>query len=204
MISDDTAEKAEAFWTWFAENEARIRQIRTAGVPLIRLVHAKLREIAPKLTIELSADDNPKELIISASGDRSLFPLVREVVSRAPKLPGWRFIALKPPRGFPQQTRFGESVHRPAEMWFIPLRKEGAPSFLGLRIGYPWYGSTHAKVERNGVYEVLEAALGEETLSGEVQYVEVAPLPDNPEDAGWGRLHELPMFLRNQKKSAGC
>jgi hypothetical protein len=56
-------------------------------------VAAELHKIDPRLTFELGVSIEPHELIISAGGLRDAFPTVKRLVSAAPPIAGWRFIA---------------------------------------------------------------------------------------------------------------
>ena len=93
-------EKIDRFWLWF-ESQAE------------RLFEQPSLEIIDKLTEQLATVDwgiscevsqvttcSDRELILTAHSDTSRFKLIGTLVQRALQIPGWRVLALKPPRGF--------------------------------------------------------------------------------------------------------
>lgn len=184
----------EEFWQWFAADHgfgaAKNNRL------FLDLILAKLREINGRLALEMSLDMDPKEFIVSASGDVKLFNLIDEIVAHAPKMKEWRFISLKQPKGFDFTSNFRGYLFDPKKMWFMPLKKRGDPKFLGLRIGYEG-GCDFAekRVVRHGTFMVLDTGLGERVAATRIQYLEIGELPPAPRASGYGRLPERPEYL---------
>lgn len=185
----------KSFWQWFSSNQARF--VHGANDQLIRdLILSKLREIDTGFFFEMSADLNPKEFIVTTAGNTNLFPLADEVISHAPGLIGWRFISLKPPKGFEFTSTFRGRLFDPRKMWFMPLKKRDDPNFLGLRIGYEG-GCDFAEKQtvRDGTFLVLDTGLGERVAATKIYYLEILELPTNPRASGYGKVTELPGYL---------
>lgn len=185
----------ETFWRWFINNQDRFSSIPSNRL-LLELILAKLKEVDDGLFFEMSVDLNPKEFIITASGDTSLFGLVDEIVSQAPKLNDWKFIALKPPKGFSFRSNFRGILFDPQKMWFMPLKKRDDPNFLGLKIGYEdGCNFAEKQIVRDGTFLVLDTGLGERVAATNIQYLEIDELPPNPVASGYGKVTELERYL---------
>jgi hypothetical protein len=96
-------------------------------------------------------------------------------------------------------------VLKPGEKWFIPLQEDDLTS-IGIRVctlnfelikRFEWL--------RPAVYKILDTILGEKSFALDVDYVEIAQLPDNPEEEGMMQLSELRDFVAWKKaKSQSC
>ncbi len=68
-----------------------------------------LRQIHPAIGVEIRID-SVKELILTAYGDAQYFNLIKDIVSRAPHINGWRIVPLKEGKGFKFSIRLGDQV----------------------------------------------------------------------------------------------
>jgi hypothetical protein len=135
-----------------------------------------------------------RELVITAEGDPGLFPLVQALVEASPRLPGWIFVALKPPGGFDFTLRYDGVQLEPGRLWFLPLTYLEAPAALGLRVGVPGLDPDQQQSVENGLHVLLDTALGERAAA-ELAHLEVCELPEAPEAAGFVELPELAQYL---------
>ena len=169
------------FWEWFLSHEREIWAMEHQDEALMDDIAAALRaRCGAGLGFEVSDErDGARELIITAMSDPSLFDAVDEIVAEAPSLSQWRFIALKPPRGF-GFTFDGDGVHlEPNTMVFEPLRSETKPHALGLRVYVPISNITPAVGA--AVRRVVEIGLGERA-SSQIEYIVAATLTGSPSD----------------------
>jgi hypothetical protein len=83
------------FWKWFVAHKDAVATIRHANEPIANELAVELRKVHPRLVFEMGLG-TPKELIISASGERDGFPAVKRLVAAAPAIPGWVVIAFRP------------------------------------------------------------------------------------------------------------
>ncbi|MGE4574981.1 MULTISPECIES: hypothetical protein [Parachlamydia] len=99
---DDTSIKN--FWEWFSNNAEDYFYFEKNQDVLFSNLHASLSKVHPDLVFEFSQvlEDGTKELVISADGIKSLFPIVVNLVSQAPFFKKWTIIAFRQPRNFTQ------------------------------------------------------------------------------------------------------
>ena len=86
------------FWTWFAKNQEKFYTLNSKNQEkLFDELSLQLNKIGEDLTFEFSPifENKTRELVISADGIKSSFPIVQEVISKAPSLPNWKFIAFR-------------------------------------------------------------------------------------------------------------
>ncbi|OON68875.1 hypothetical protein [Hymenobacter sp. CRA2] len=197
---------ATDFWHWFADNSSAYLFVNQVAEPererLFALLIEQLHRYCAHLWFEIGGHpDENQELIITAEGDINYFGKVTELVAQAPALAQWKFVAFKPPMGADFSVRFADVELTPANMWFLPLSRDDSAALIGLRVGVrnyeqvkdsEWLDSTLAKV--------LDTLLGEVSYALDIDYVELAPLPDEPEAAGMMKLEELPGYVAWHKK----
>jgi hypothetical protein len=184
------------FWEWFAAREPKIWAIKDRDDDLMDDISQTLTSYQKGLGFELSEEDGGvRELIVSAMGDRMLFGAVDELVQAAPTSRRWRFIALKPPRGFEFVFEGGGIRLEPEIMVFDPLGNEGKPGRLGLRVYVPTANITPA-IE-TAVRRVVEIGLGERA-SSEIEHLETASLRGSPTD--YIPLIDLPEYVNWVKR----
>lgn len=92
--------KSDNFWSWFTQNSDHYYQLEKKQSQLFAELKSELNKIHQDLVFEFSSirPDNKRELVISADGIKSVFPVVKELISKAPKLSKWDFIAFRQPR----------------------------------------------------------------------------------------------------------
>jgi hypothetical protein len=179
------------FWRLFEERAGELAAAASADAPVHDALLARLHAIDPGLYLEFSAG----ELIVTADGDRALFPLARAVVEAAPAVEGWTIRALKPKLGFPEEVRWYDLRLRTADLVFDPLTREGS-SDLGLLILVPGIGEDEVEDAHSAILRALDHALGEEGFAESVQHVEVRPLPEATPPDEFIPLAKLEDFLR--------
>jgi len=185
------------FWSWFKTNASRFAGLGGEDEDdLLDEFERALHLFHPELYFEIGGrPEGPRELVITADGDRSLFPLVEELVAAAPAVPGWEVIAFKQAGGFECTVNYQGLTLDPAACWFRPLVATTDRSIFGLQVASPAYSSESEKTLLSAVYVLLDSALGELACAEQIQHVEVAPLPAQPETEGFMALRELPEYL---------
>jgi hypothetical protein len=182
------------FWRWF-KDQANEFAVQTDSPRIVDRIYETLCRVDKRLGIEISEPDlsGVREMILSANGFRELFSAAEELVSAAPELVGWRFIALKPPRGFDFVYRQDGQVLSPSEWSFLPLRDD--ENNLGLQIFIP--GSE--TVLSNAILQtIIETGVGEKEFS-DIRYLEYTQSPAALGQGSWLRLSSLPEFLEWQR-----
>src|SRR5690606_23442082 len=99
---------------------------------------SKLQDFCPGLYFQVGGDPyEDQETIFSAAGTIEPFDKVTELVAEAPPIPGWKFVAFKPPMGPDFRISFEGIELDPREMWFQPLEYPDLPDAIGIVIGVP-------------------------------------------------------------------
>src|SRR4051812_44407217 len=107
------------FWKWFGENQERLLGWQSDPHGMAEAVIKPLRKVDERLTFEFGPIVNGVgEFIVSADGNRHLFPVVERLVRAAPPLPRWRITAFRPRRPL-RAMRIGERTVHPEDVRFI-------------------------------------------------------------------------------------
>src|SRR5258706_10558168 len=100
-------EAIQEFWGWFQTHHAEFDVLTDTTDPFWDVALGQLQRLDRHLWFELSKPDgSDRDFIITAEGQTDIFPLTESIVALAPKIPGWQFIALKPPMGFNFNTTY--------------------------------------------------------------------------------------------------
>jgi hypothetical protein len=189
------ASEIAAFWKLFQQYAGELASYKSADNPVYLALLDQLHKIDPELYLEFCSNPGACELVITADGDRSLFPIARAVVSAAPVTMGWTIRALKPQIGCPEMVNWDDVTLRFADVVFYPLEADGSNE-LGLRIYVPGIAEKDLDIAHNALLRALDHILGEERFAEEVRYTEVLPLPANAESKQFIALAELDKFIR--------
>lgn len=129
-------------------------------------------------------------MILSANGIEDLFDTVEKLVDAAPPLREWRFIGLKPPRGFRFEYRKRGRTLAPKDWKFLILRDDR--NNLGLRIFVP---GKRLDVNDADLQIIIETGVGERAFSA-VKHLEYTQQPSALENGRWLNLDVLPELLQ--------
>jgi hypothetical protein len=186
------------FWKWFAANSDRFRTMQIpAKEQLLDEIQQKLHAIDKHLYFEVSEPhDGINEFVITAEGNRELFPLVDRMIALAPRLDRWKFTGLRPPMGFGFRINYETIDLDPEKLWFMPLTAGANEEHFGLRIGIPRLASKDKKAAINATWILLDTGLGERQTTEVIEHVELVRLPRNREKQGYLPLPELAEFLK--------
>lgn len=97
----------DSFWNWFRKNNQTYFHFEQNLNFLFHNLKSELNKIHPDLVFEFSPilQDGKREFVISADGIKSVFPIVMDLVDRAPKLDKWHIVAFRQPhKGITQIT----------------------------------------------------------------------------------------------------
>lgn len=179
------------FWQWLQANEQRLRESVASpreDDPFLDEVLAKLHEVSDGLYFLMGGDPAGElEFIVTAEGDVEKFPTVEALVDSAPRIPGWRVIAFKPPMGHELVLRHEGAVIDGKQTWF---RLDGSD----LTLGCPGWTPRTRDAYQFAAVELLDAVLGE-VLATLIDSIEVVKLPSAPEKEGFRPLAELGPLL---------
>jgi hypothetical protein len=198
----DRSHAIAKFWEVFQKHSEPLAAISTADHPVYDLILEQLQKIHPELYFEFSSQPQTSELIITAEGNRALFPLVDSIVAGAPEIPGWKIFALKPKLGFPVTTRWEDLTVTIGEVVFDVLEQEDSDD-LGLRFFVPGLAEERADDAHSAILRALDHALGEKGFAESVQYTEVLPLPADVLVNDYIPITELENYINWRKKRMG-
>lgn len=189
------------FWTWFRANEAKLWAMPNGGDPFWDIALRQLQLVDKGLRFEMSDPrGGQRDFVITAEGNRRLFPLVDSLVAAAPALRRWTFTPLKPAMGFDFTHHYEDVLYDPKAMWFQPLEWAERPQDLGLRIGVPSLRELDQDAAEFAVTVILETGLGERERAADVQHMEVVRKPNDPAKEGYIELPELPEYIAWRKR----
>jgi hypothetical protein len=190
------------FWRWFQDHQSEFDRLSEPEEPFWDIALGELKRVDERLWFELSETGVPvREFVVTAEGRVEAFPIAVALVSHAPEVEGWTFVALKPPMGFDFTTRYEGMLFDAGQMWFLPLESASRPDDFGIRVGIQGLESMDAAVAQRAVLVILDTALGERSAALEIHHVEVVELPADPQSLGYFELPELPAYLSWRKKT---
>jgi hypothetical protein len=183
------------FWSWFAQNAPRVATIKTGHEPIAGELAAQLNRVDGDLTWEVGVTQEPKELVISASGIQSAFPVVKRLVAAAPPISGWKIVAFRPRRKANLVIDFGDYRLDPAKAWFKASPRRGK---LDIQVFVPDYRDSEAV--KQAAFLLLDGLLGEYDVETRIAAIEIQGVPANPMTAGLRPVAELPTAVDALKR----
>jgi hypothetical protein len=185
------ADAARRFWQAFGELAPRLALAECADDPTYDALLERLQEVHPELWFEFGIDTKPdgNELIITAHGQRSLFPLVRELVDMGPVVERWSSIALKPQLGFPESVKWNDVTVEAANVFVRIHRRETGGYDLDLLV--PDIDDVQREDAHNALLNMMDSGLGEERLAELVIGTDIFPLHPSDSIEGLVPLVEL-------------
>lgn len=199
-------ERAIIFWEWFREHTAGYLFLSQVDdevkTNLLEDLKAHLQAYCDKLCFEIGGDPEAEhELIITAEGDKSYFEYAEFLVAEAPKLDGWKFFALIPPRGADFEITINEHKIQSKDMWFQPMGNPCFPDIIGLRICLPNYEAVKDQEWiLPAMAKIAEYILGEKSFALNIQYIDIGELPENPPEWRMIPLTRLEQFVSWRKR----
>ncbi len=180
--------KQEAFWHWFTKNNETYFRFEQNQNFLFSQLKSELNKISNDIVFQFSPilEDGTREFIISADGIKSIFPIVSDLVNRAPKYSKWHIIAFRQPIVGLTQINYDNLVVKFDDVFFR-YGKDNGQIAIELHIknfceSHEWTGA---------VFILLDAILGEyhteislsrieKKLLKEEEAIDLYPITDLP------------------------
>ncbi|MEK7253917.1 MAG: hypothetical protein AAB316_04180 [Bacteroidota bacterium] len=84
----------------------------------------------------------------------------------------------------------------------MPLGHKDNPNSIGISVAFPAYKEERHDDFLAGTFLLLDTCLGEKSAALDLDYVDVCPLPEDPESAGMIEFVEVKRFIDWKKKRA--
>lgn len=186
------------FWNWFRENESRLKKFESDPDKYLDELLKQVKKIREGVAIELQPPVNGIiNMTVSADGDIDLFPLVKNIIERSPRIKGWNFIAFR--QRMPADKIAGMKVKLqdleldPAKMKFYPVVTTGSLDVIIYVDGVT--EENYNQVAYTGLL-LLDAVLGEYDCVTKVNNYDFHTMPVKKEDLeGVLPLLELPAYV---------
>ena len=189
------------FWEWFSAHHSDYLLIDDAEEDktdyLLNELLQHLHRYCDQLYFKIGGPDpDIKEFIITAEGNAEYFEKAEDLVQMAPKIKGWKIIALSPPAEEMEETIYFDGLElQTGNIWFIPLDSKEEPHKFGIRVCLENYDPAEDDKFFYAVNYLLEKLLGEKDNSLIIQYMEVSNLPADPEDGTIFPLEDLLSYI---------
>jgi hypothetical protein len=161
--------REEVFWTWFTANSDTYYHFERNQNSVFFKLKKQLEKIHPDLTFEFGPilTNGTRELVISADGIQSAFPLVRRLTDSAPIIPKWKITAFRQPR--PEVTEVTvEGLTVSIDDVFFKYFKDNGKIGLELHIR----GFYESSEWISGIFILLDNILGEYDAETKLSFIE--------------------------------
>lgn len=192
------------FWEWFKQHEATFYNIVNSGNKVDELL---FKELASKLDqiktgyLYLAGMDkeNIAELVITVDGDIKNVAFAEELIAEAPRLPNWKFTALKEPltsddvninmNGYKFDTK---------NIYFQFNENKQFPDEIELTLTHDDLNDKNLKEISTGIYIFLDNYLGELNFITSIDNIEFKKKNESKDE--WVQLSKLKDFLHWREK----
>lgn len=191
---NETPKQIEEFWTWFVAHRSEFEAVTPKDSnDILITIGERLRTISDGLVAEMSpAAEGSRELTISAEGDRRKFPIVKEIVSKAPKLDGWVFTAFRQPAKKDFILTAEGIEYDTSKMFFVPLVE-------GKQFDLIVYTDNLDEKDEDRAFRfgmvVMDNFLGEYDAATKVRRYGFRDLNNLKDRSELRKLNELPKFI---------
>lgn len=189
------------FWEWFQTKSEYLMDIdnlpQKEKDELLEEFDSVLATYSEGISYELGElTTNGRKIIFTAEGDEEYFEDVIELCTNIPILDFWDIVAFKQPQGEKVRIKFEDYTLNSKDLWFMPL--ENQENELNEKFGLKIALKDCKEEDEDqliAVYTLIEAMIGEYDCTTLLEYFELCPLPQNPEDEGFISLTQLPEFI---------
>lgn len=197
------------FWNWFQDNNQTIQNLisetpenqKHISFWISKNLSYYCKEI-DFIIVFPKQPNNKTELIITANGNPEYFNQVIDLVDNAPHLKNWKFTAFIQPieridkiiNGFDEPYIFQEITLKASELKFLTLDYDEKTQKFDIIVflkNYNLYCDT--KTLQQAIFIIMQDILGENSLFQNINFVQLAQIPDNDEELI--HLYDFQMFI---------
>jgi hypothetical protein len=190
--------KINTFWNWFQDNNQTIKNLINETPKNQKHISFWINKNLSYYCKEIDfmivfpkIGNTKSELIITANGNPVYFNQVIDLVDNAPQLKYWKFTAFIQPteridkiiEGFDEPYIFLEITLKASELKFLTLdydKKTQKFDIIVFLKNYNLYCDT--KTLEQAIFIIIQDILGENSLFQNINFVQLAQMPDNKEE----------------------
>ncbi|KFF10447.1 DUF695 domain-containing protein [Flavobacterium hydatis] len=167
------------FWNWFEKNEKDFYNAVSRGTNIEK-------DFFDKLSPQLQAlkegyffltgmlNEQTAELVLTADGNIKNIVFVEELVNAAPKLPNWKFTALKPATNIENVSiKMGDYTFGTENLFFYSNDDKEYPDTIDITVVHLDCNEENKPIITNGTYIFLDNYLGELHFTENIDIIEV-------------------------------
>lgn len=83
-----------AFWNWFVDHAPALAKERSMS-DVMKQVQRELKKLDRGVIAEIGSAGDDRLLVLSADGDRKVFPMVQQLFAARPAVKGWKIVAFR-------------------------------------------------------------------------------------------------------------
>jgi hypothetical protein len=174
-----------AFWNWFTDEAP---SLWTA--PMVDAMQRIQRELEKQhhgVFAELGSDGGGRLLVLTADGDRSLFPMIQQLFAARPKIKGWKIVAFRQREAKPfSKISMNNRDLDPAALRYVARQKNDK---LDIKLYVPGYTEGDKELGLMA-FLALDHTVGEYDVETKLGGIEVLPIAQAPTVSR--ALEELP------------
>lgn len=175
------------FWSWFQAEAPRL----LADKDLRRVMKEINDHLEPKhrgVFVEVGDDKQGRRLVISSDGKKELFPVVQEVYTARPAVPGWNIVAF---RQRDRETFVIEMSGLKLDPRLMKVATEREEDKLSIVVFVP--NLVRSKEMLQALYIVLDHTIGEYDMETRIGGIDFEPIEKASPDAK--PLSDLPKII---------
>lgn len=202
------------FWDWIRYNEQTLRNLRNEKPAVQKMfiywldkhLHNYCEQLESILMFPAN-ENEPTQLVISASGNPYYFDQVTTLIENAPKLRNWKFVAFIQPSqsieemeaGLDKPYVFKDIELKASELKFMPFQYEDIKKID--MIVYLKSFTVHCTNKNllHVVFIIMQDIVGEKSLFENINFVELAQMPEL-ESNELIYLYDLQLYLDELNK----
>lgn len=180
-VDGQTLLRIAAFWEWFAAHEARLFEIQLdehgavsdENMDQVVALAEACSLVHPDLSVEIDHSSNPalRRLIVSANGITQHFPIVEEIVDRAPKMARWVAVKYRQRQRHINPLTLNGFTLRAEDLRFGITQQHSTGAF-GIVIFIPGFTEEDRKSWTHMGFIFLDQVLGEFDVATKIQNVQ--------------------------------
>lgn len=180
-VDGQTLLRIAAFWDWFVAHEARLFEIQLDehgavsddNMDQVVALAEACSLIHPDLSVEIDHSANPalRRLIVSANGITQHFPMVEEIVDRAPKMTRWMAVKYRQRQRRINPLTLNGFTMKVEDVRFGITQQHSTGAF-GIVIFIPGFTEEDRKSWTHMGFIFLDQVLGEFDVATKIQNVQ--------------------------------